>query len=47
LKESYFKQEKTATSIIEEDTESESADDSVVTSSMMESYLQAIRKGGK
>lgn len=43
LKESYFSQ-KTATSIIAEETEDDTADNTVETSAAMESYLNAIRK---
>jgi hypothetical protein len=46
LKESYFSQ-KTATSIIAEETEDDTADDTVETSAAMESYLNAIRKTTK
>lgn len=46
LKESYFSQ-KTATSIIAEETEDDTADDTVETSATMESYLNAIRKTTK
>ena len=43
LKESYFSH-KTATSIIAEESEDDTADDTVHTSAAMESYLNAIRK---
>jgi hypothetical protein len=43
LKESYFSQ-KTATSLIAEETEDDTADEAVETSVAMESYLQALRK---
>ena len=46
LKKSYFSQ-KTATSIIAEETEDDTADDTVETSATMESYLNAIRKTTK
>jgi len=47
LKESYFKQEKTATSVIAEESEDDTADEAVETNAMMESYLQALRKTTK
>jgi hypothetical protein len=47
LKESYFKQEKTATSVIAEESEDDTADEAVETNAMMESYLQALRKNNK
>jgi hypothetical protein len=47
LKESYFKQEKTATSVIAEESEDDTADEAVETNAMMESYLQALRKSTK
>jgi hypothetical protein len=43
LKESYFSQ-KTATSIIAEESEDDTADEAVETSAMMEQYLTALRK---
>jgi len=43
LKESYFSQ-KTATSVIAEESEDDTADEAVETSAMMEQYLQALRK---
>jgi hypothetical protein len=47
LKESYFKQEKTATSLIAEESEDDTADDAVEVDAMMESYLKALRKTTK
>jgi len=46
LKESYFSQ-KTATSIIAEESEDDTADEAVETSAMMEQYLTALRKTTK
>jgi len=46
LKESYFSQ-KTATSIIAEESEDDTADEAVETNAMMEQYLQALRKTNK
>jgi len=46
LKESYFSQ-KTATSIIADESEDDTADESVETSAVMETYLQALRKTTK
>ena len=43
LKESYFSQ-KTATSVIAEESEDDTADEAVETSAMMEQYLTALRK---
>lgn len=43
LKESYFSQ-KTATSVIAEESEDDTADEAVETNAMMETYLQALRK---
>lgn len=43
LKESYFGA-KTATSVIAEESEDDTADEAVETNAMMESYLQALRK---
>lgn len=46
LKESYFGA-KTATSVIAEESEDDTADEAVETNAMMESYLQALRKTTK
>jgi len=46
LKESYFSQ-KTATSVIAEESEDDTADEAVETSAMMEQYLTALRKTTK
>jgi len=46
LKESYFGA-KTATSVIAEESEDDTADEAVETSAMMESYIQALRKTTK
>ena len=46
LKESYFSQ-KTATSIIAEETEDDTADVAVETSALMEQYVQALKKTTK
>jgi hypothetical protein len=46
LKESYFSQ-KTATSVIAEESEDDTADEAVETNAMMEQYLQALRKTTK
>ena len=46
LKESYFSG-KTATSVIAEESEDDTADEAVETSAMMESYIQALRKTTK
>ena len=46
LKESYFSQ-KTATSVIAEESEDDTADEAVETNAMMETYLQALRKTTK
>ena len=47
LKESYFKQAKTATSIIAEEVESDDADDAIEVSGSMAAYVNALRKTTK
>jgi hypothetical protein len=47
LKESYFKQEKTATSVIAEEVESDEADESIELTGSMAAYVNALRKTTK
>jgi len=47
LKESYFKQEQTATSVIAEEAESDEADESIELTGSMAAYVNALRKTTK
>jgi len=47
LKESYFKQEKTATSVIAEEVESDETDESIELTGSMAAYVNALRKTTK